>query len=821
MEFGPETCILEGPTRLSIWLDVQAATPLLVRIDGEPVPSTGRVIQGGLRLAVEVPEGAEVLRVETPGLSWSPEVTLALEWRERPPIDGLSPEALEAFANESSGWARLRALELLRRTSKGDPAGLSVGEAELALARKLGASQHQAVILGQFAFTYIEKIDDRQRAQTTLNDLKALSQVSPVAAARWEYYNAVLARRAGDLGTALTGFENARALTEQLNYGVVDVLDMLANTLAELGQDTKARSLFRQLEANLWESDPGCSEFVRIANNLAWGQVVLGASGHEHNDPRPLALAALQRIPDCPHSWREAALFLDLALAELEYGQPQEALGWLANIGTVPRNLTGWIEMTSAAAALDLNNPSDQPALVLQPARTSEIELSWNQSVRHGDLLAAWGFQDLAAEAYRTAEDQLSATFERVGTNGGEMYVAGRSASLEGLVRSLVQIGRPSAALCAIRLARTREFARLDRTARLATATEYELAHWQQDLVDLKQHQRAADDERSKLWELSGPDQVQAATKLATQTRRNRERLDDAVRGLGLQPNARSCAELRSPSAGEVILVAFGPYVFARSDSGIEVSPRDELSSLEVLADATLITLLETSMNGLEPLHMSPWRQVQTLIEIAPVGYSLDLPPRTDSGTRSRTALVLSDPRDDLPDARTEADSVSHTLEAKGWNVIDLRGPEAKRSSLVKYASGVDLLHYAGHGVRAGLSGWDSALLLADDRRFGIRDVFALPAVPQGVVLTGCETAAPNPDTIGGGMNIARAFVLAGSAWVIAADAEVADRYAAEVGAAVHASDAQGGPARLREALLRLRADDPELPWQQFRVIIP
>ncbi len=765
--------------------------------------------------------GTEFLTVESPDHNWSTEITLAFEWRVRPPID-VSLEALRALSKKSTGWAKLRVLDELRRASWRTPEGLADAEEELALAVELGAVHHQALALSQSAHILTELTEDHARARQVLDALRALEPMSPFAAARWQYYNAVLARRAGDLGTALVGFENARGLSERLNSGVDDVVEMLANTLAELGREEEAQQLFQGLEVQLWESEARCSEWVRRANNLAWGQLVLGASGHEHADPRPLLLAAVDLVTQCPDPWREAALLLDLALAELEYERPLEAQGWLARMGPLPKNLRGWVEMASAAAALDRRDPLSQPALMSQPSPTSEIELAWNQSVREGDLLVAWGFHDLAAEAYRSAEEQLSVTFQQVGTNAsGELYVAGRSSSLEGLVEALLQTDRPAEASCAIRLARTREFAQLDRTARLGAATEDERTTWQRDIVEIADNRRAVTRAQATLWELSEDDQIGAAAKLALQARKNQEALDAAIRALGLQPNARSCAELRRPAPGEVILVAFGPHVFAHSRSGIEVAPREDLSSLEALAGASRITLLEAGFDGTQPLHLASWRHANSLLDLAPIAYSLDLPPRAALKTKGRVALVLADPRDDLPEARAEAETVERALEAKSWKVIGLRGADATQSRLLEYAAEVELLHYAGHGIRSGLSGWDSALLLAEDARFGVHDIFALPGVPHGVVLTGCETAAATPDTVGGGMNIGRAFVLAGSEWVIAADTDVDDRFAAEVGIAVQLSDGPDGATRLREALLRLRADDPGLPWGQFRVIVP
>lgn len=823
VEFGPDTCILEAPSRLSIWLDVPPTTPLVARIDGKPTPSTGRVIHGGVRLQIEVPEGAGVLQIEATDQAWNPSVSQAVEWRGRPPIDELSREQLSTFVKRSSGWTKLRALDRLRRTPGGKVSEvLALGETELALARELGAFRHQAMVLAQRAHTQIEVTHDHHQARETLDGLAVLAEVNPFAALRWHYYNALLARRAGDLGTALGGFEDAQRLSEQLNFGKTNIVSMLANTLAELGRDSEALPLFRHLETELWKSSTPCSQWTDAANNLAWGQLVLASAGREHDDPRPLLLHALERLRSCPRDWTEAALLLDLALVSLQDDRPREALGWLAHIGRVPSDLRGWIEFAWSSAAHESGDPSSRRTVLLSPGHSQDFELSWNRAVHHGDLLAEWGLDDQAVDSYRAAEDQLSATFEQVGTDkGGELYVAGRSASLEGLVEALLRTGRPAEASCAIRLARMREFTRLDRTARLRAANEEERATWGREIAEIARQQRSTDSARARLWELSDADRPQTVVEISDRTDRSRERLDTAVRGLGLHPSPRACSELRTPSEGEVILVAFMSHVFALSDSGIEVSPRADLSSLEILGRASSITLLETESDNPEALHLASWRHAEYLIDLAPVSYSLDLPPRAGADKHTNTALLLADPREDLPEARAEADMVKRTLAAQSWNVVDLRGPDATAASLLEHSANVDLLHYAGHGVRSGLSGWDSALLLADGGRFGIHDVFTLPDVPRGVVLTGCDTAASTPDTVGGGMNIGRAFVLAGSDWVIAADAEVPDRFAAAVGTAVHRTTSQDGPTRLREALLRLRTLDPELPWEQFRVITP
>jgi CHAT domain-containing protein len=270
-----------------------------------------------------------------------------------------------------------------------------------------------------------------------------------------------------------------------------------------------------------------------------------------------------------------------------------------------------------------------------------------------------------------------------------------------------------------------------------------------------------------------------------------------------------------------VILTVYASLAFATSETGVEVAPLENLDALDSLREVRRISVVEVGERPVAAIHTLPWRESDSLLDLAPIAYSLDLRPRPSSAAPRRLALVVADPRSDLPESRHEAAEVTGLLKTQSWSVTEAIGDGATRNVLLQRLPEVGLFHYAGHGVREGMSGWDSALLVAQDERLGVPDVFTLPAVPRGVVLTGCETAAATPQTVGGGMNIGRAFILSGSDWVVASDAEVSDEHAAAVGIAMHETDSLEGPARLRDALLSIREKNPEAPWQHFRAITP
>ncbi|MCA9711923.1 MAG: CHAT domain-containing protein, partial [Myxococcales bacterium] len=173
-----------------------------------------------------------------------------------------------------------------------------------------------------------------------------------------------------------------------------------------------------------------------------------------------------------------------------------------------------------------------------------------------------------------------------------------------------------------------------------------------------------------------------------------------------------------------------------------------------------------------------------------------------------------------------EAATVLQRLVALGWTVDHQHGREATRARVTASLAQAELLHYAGHGVHRGPSGWDGALLLGDGDTLGVTDILALPRVPAQVVLSGCETASITQSARAGGMNLGRAFVLAGAQWVIGAQGVVDDALARSIGEALYAELRPGdsvveGAAALRRALLEARARDPSGDWARFRVVVP
>jgi CHAT domain-containing protein len=210
------------------------------------------------------------------------------------------------------------------------------------------------------------------------------------------------------------------------------------------------------------------------------------------------------------------------------------------------------------------------------------------------------------------------------------------------------------------------------------------------------------------------------------------------------------------------------------------------------------------------------------LLAVAPVVYGLDLPALPPSATPSQRALVVADPRGNLPAARREAELVEQALQdGRRFSAQTIVGADARAGELRRRLGEVDLFHYAGHAVFGGADGWESVLPLAQSSELTLSDILALARVPRWVVLSGCETARSGEAAPAESLGLAQAFLAAGSSAVLAAVRPVADRTAAQLMAAYYAAwtDTMPAGAALRVAQLGLRREDPGADWSSFRIV--
>jgi hypothetical protein len=146
----------------------------------------------------------------------------------------------------------------------------------------------------------------------------------------------------------------------------------------------------------------------------------------------------------------------------------------------------------------------------------------------------------------------------------------------------------------------------------------------------------------------------------------------------------------------------------------------------------------------------------------------------------------------------------------------------------------VKLFHYGGHGDYEPV-GWGHKLRIADGPGLLIGDILTLSAVPEQVLLFGCNTGHSAEENGGiEGLGLAQAFLLRGSAWVIATVREVSDQVAADMARAIYVDPPPGvGVAgfdpdplallrRAKQRLSKLGLDSSQREEiSAFRVFVP
>ncbi len=870
------TCHLpaDQSTRLQLWIDVHARTRLRVEVDGEQVELEPSAIDGGQRLVISIPAQAERLEITGVDPSWTRGFSLELV-RDPVPIavvaaqrkidaddfEGARAE-LEAGLASLDGVERLAALQLLRKVlGEWDSEALTRTEQAAELAEQLGRTRDFADAAAQAAYIHLTVRGDLLAAREWTRRLEAKAAESDEARVLAHYYRGVLESRSGDLTSSLRSLDEAHRGARRL--GMIDywvaASQLLGQGFAELGRGPEALAIIEDTLVLARSPEVSCHERALVLGNVAWAHMLLDQAGLDHDPPAPLLeeqLAMVDERGSCPDEVTATYARVNLALAALADDEPEEAWQVLGQLlaHELPDYLEPWVDEIAAQVGWSTGRWQLVPPVVAQPDPGGEPGLRFSAVVRHARMLERLGLREAAIEGFMAAEAILEATLETVGVEvGRELFLAGRLASAQGLVDLLVGEGRVEDALCRARLARGRALRSLDRVARIAALSDAELTRHEQLLFAYLGLRDRIEAERRDDWSFSAAEREQREGRRGEQLLEAEALLDEALRLVGRGRErapthagghvAGSCESLPSLAEGEVMLMQFpsatGSWIFIADHTGVSVSAAPGPSRFEDwtsaalshaserIAAATRIRVLPTGAGWSIPFHALPFAE-GVLLDVAPVVYSLDLADRRAPQREwsSSAALVIADPSEDLPYARREAELVSQALSERGFLVERREGAEATRAALAERLGSVALLHYAGHGLHTGAGGWQAALLLHEGEKLGVSDILALPRVPEGVVLTGCDTATAIIDTLDGGMNLGRAFVLAGARWVVAAEGKVDDALAQRIGEALYrrelaAPAAFDGSQALREVQLEMRRDQPTGDWHAFRVLVP
>lgn len=648
---------------------------------------------------------------------------------------------------------------------------------------------------------------------------------------RGRWHDALAAARRAELWAARLGM-----LAEQ-----VQAIELSVNALAEAGRVSDVDEATRRLLSASRELEDPCLR-AAMMNNAAAARQVLLRSGVDLDPPIDWMDEAVDTYEQgkCTDHTDVMVARIGFVYALLSAGEVDEAERQFSEIrvrgsSRASAAYAEEIELLGLALALETNRWDRYAGDALLPvAENGGLQNAWYRSVLTAQALERFGFHAAALEEWSAAEAALDVENEAMPVSWGREYLTtSKLTSAVGLVEARLGLRDLPGALCAARRARSRAYSAVaGRGGRSAPPDIREFQAW-------VRARNAADAEAREDWRYSAREverrraarRVQADASLEAVLGRQREGGDDP------------CSGLRSPADGELIVVLLP----AEDDTIVILEGRNRLRAFrapavpsgepEVAAWAEkLASDIENELEASTAIRVLPVGRAWTARLHAvrfhgrylgwekAVSYGLDLPPLRGQAD-GRSAIVVADPSDDLPAARQEGLAVSATLQRKGWTVTEFNGADVRREPVLSSMAEADLFYYAGHGVRRGEDGWDSALLLGSSETVGVHDLLSAASMPRFAVLAGCETGAVSALLADGGMSIGRAMLVAGAESVLVGDDAVPDGETLVVmGAAFEAIDDlehEGLAGLLLRAL-----QDPEVrglaseSWSSFRVLV-
>lgn len=876
---GPVCALSPRERRLTIWVALPARSGVRIEAGGAVWRRAAPASPGGYRYAFDVPAGAASLLVRTSAEGGEAFWRLRLSEVRWPPLlveanrlqgGGDEPSALRARELVERGLSRLPAAD--RALARSVLARLHLGLGDRAAARRLltlALPEHAAAgrILAAaddsrvLAWLLIQE-RDFAAARRVLADLE-LPAGSPAEALTYLHYSrGLLAEQVGDARTALAelGAAAGQAARVGLRRQEFAAGQVAGRQLQALGRSREAAARF----ANLSRASGGVGPCARaeMLVNQAWSLLLAGEAGDRRADPLPLLVAAeeIARRESCPDP-EESRLnsLLNRTLAHLQAGQPalarirlEEARPLFAAAPPLDRLWAVELEARLDAADGDPEGALRGYArLDRLSAEASSPEGRWRAAFGTARSAAALGRRGEALAACRRAERLLDLQSAQVPIHEGRStFAAQRARATELHLRLLLEAERNEEALEVARRARSRAVRDLALGDRLARLGPVEQAAWDAALGDYWRR-RAEIDAGAEADRLLPADELLAKEAERSKAQAEARRaLDRAFAVLGRAEPGAGLAPLRP---GEVLL-AFHPLArgwagFAFDGRQVAVSRfplEPELLEKPEALSARLLgpfrEILERhSTKRLRVLPFGPLRAVDfhalpfggeghVLLERFPLVYGLDTPVLADrrKGEGGRSALLVSNPNRatrDLPAAEEEARRVAEALRSlrPAWTVESLASGEATAGAVRRALPRAAVLHYAGHGSFAGFEGWESELPLAAGSRLALGDLLALGRVPPWVILSGCDAGRPGDDAPGEGLNLAHAFLLAGSRTVVAATRPVEDRTLPLLFSDLYRgwSESPDLAALLRAAQLAARRRGDAADWAAFRAFEP
>ncbi len=663
-------------------------------------------------------------------------------------------------------------------------------------------------------YVLVERGHHFSQARTALESITEAANRYPDGHAGLPFSAALIDKETGNLRGALHRFRDSERRAETL--GLRDLARLsrqgAAEVLQAIGRSREALSLLAELRATSANSPPCIQSDLLV--DMGWAHLM-----DPMGDPSSaLEAARLMQEADrlceqgCPDPHRRANIFTNWALAELQSGHLLAAQVKLdeskARMDRPPVLLSLWALDLAGHIALTKRSPSEALQHFTKENHLAQAAsffgMLWRSLVGQAESYELLHRDKDALEAYARAESLLDTeqTWIPLG-EGRTTFLGGRDRSARQHVDLLLRLGRIEEAANSARRARARILGSLGSADLVARLSPEAKRRWD-DAIEVYRGERERLESMIQLeWALPKDkwrDHVESRKQLES---RVRGALEEALALAGLASgDNKISAQMSRPVPGDFYLVTFpirrGWAVIGISSQGARAHRMEERGAGN--ADASLADLIlapfssdlnvakrikvlaHGSLDNLD-FHALLWRGAP-LIKTMPVSYVYDVPPSNapqDKNVAVHIATVVGDPRGNLPAAREEARTVADTLIHRGWTVTTHLGKAATVTALRDSMNRASFVHYAGHGLFAGLDGWDSALPLAENTSLQLGEILALPRVPPRVFLSGCDTARAELGHATPGLGLAYAFLAAGANQVVAAPRPVQDKQAARL----------------------------------------
>lgn len=748
----PGGCALAASSTLALWLPLSPHDALTVG-GGQLVDRRSRGRGQLVHVRPDAERGALRITARTATRTAELRLTLTTATATTPASDALAAGRRALRSGDSA-----TALDRLREAEAGPPL----------LARR-------AAMLGAWvaAVTVGDPVEaERRLGRSTSTGPRGedLDRLDGEGAALAAYHRGLLSAMQGDRRGALEALERAGRLAEQLDLPLLDTVRQLeALQLVEIGRADEAVQLLEGLVAVAGALPPRAR--ADLLNNLAAARTVAG------QPPARARLELRQALDDYQAS--EAVMEANnarasLALLELEDGQPEAARDQLAQIaGPVLPVTAAWQRLLQARVD-EPTRPRSRACTAYARLAADARQAQWGAIEARAELgvgrcYEAAGRPAEARAAYQRAAAALDDEGAKIPLDRGTLERMDGRAEVEAhLLRGEIF----DDGWDAVRRRRLQDLERVARARAPGAPGSPQREQWLARLAAYRAARSALDAAALDAW--------QSTTAEAPARQAELQRLGVEVRHqlralLGTSSAAPAAPPpLPALAPGELRLVATQaaghPLILGRTDQGGWTwspgrggsGPTGRPALPVIAAAAATVTVIG---------ERTP--ELAQLIGDRPWAHTTDLGPAPREVASPQRALVVADPRGDLPQARREGDEVSALLRAHGWTVELRTGAAATRAAVEAGLAEVALLHYAGHGRDLDDRRWDGALLLADGQ-LEVADVVASATVPRWVVLSGCQTAV-----IGrGDLTLAQAFVVAGAQAVVATATVVDDALA-------------------------------------------